>query len=118
MPGGISFSAVFFDKSQKRIVRYFKSHIDNLGKFMEENATVAKKNILLCNFFNSSVPSSFFVPGDISFIYDLTATKEAAEKLIAIDASVLVSLHEKVDISAVEEDDPYAEFAVPDDLIW
>ena len=44
--------------------------------------------------------------------------KEAAEKLISIDESVLVSLHEKVDTSAVEEDDPYAEFAVPDDLIW
>jgi uncharacterized protein YaiL (DUF2058 family) len=44
--------------------------------------------------------------------------KEAAEKLIDIDASVLVALHEKVDTSATEEDDPYAEFAVPDDLIW
>lgn len=44
--------------------------------------------------------------------------KEAATKLSEIDASVLVALHEKVEVSEVEEDDPYAEFAIPDDLIW
>ncbi|WP_354625725.1 DUF2058 domain-containing protein [Psychromonas sp. MME2] len=44
--------------------------------------------------------------------------KEAVVKLTAIDPSVLVALHEKVDISQVDEDDPYAEFAIPDDLIW
>ena len=44
--------------------------------------------------------------------------KEATEKLVKIDESVLVALHEKVDVSQVEEDDPYAEFAVPDDLVW
>ena len=43
--------------------------------------------------------------------------KEAANKLTEIDSSVLVALHEKVDISEAE-DDPYAEFAIPDDLIW
>jgi len=44
--------------------------------------------------------------------------KEATEKLAEIDASVLVALHEKVDASDIDEDDPYAEFAIPDDLIW
>jgi len=44
--------------------------------------------------------------------------KEATEKLAAIDESVLVALHEKVDSTEVDEDDPYAEFAIPDDLIW
>jgi len=44
--------------------------------------------------------------------------KEAAAKLTEIDESVLVALHEKVDINAIDEDDPYAEFAIPDDLIW
>ncbi|MCP4322835.1 MAG: DUF2058 domain-containing protein, partial [Alteromonadales bacterium] len=28
------------------------------------------------------------------------------------------ALHEKVDVEAIDEDDPYAEFAVPDDLVW
>jgi uncharacterized protein YaiL (DUF2058 family) len=44
--------------------------------------------------------------------------KEATEKLAEIDASVLVALHEKVDVNEIDEDDPYAEFAIPDDLIW
>jgi len=45
--------------------------------------------------------------------------KEAAEKLRAIDQSVLVALHDQksVKIENVEED-PYAEFAIPDDLMW
>lgn len=44
--------------------------------------------------------------------------KEASQTLSEIDASVLVSLHEKVDMQAIDEEDPYAEFAVPDDLVW
>ncbi len=45
--------------------------------------------------------------------------KEAAEKLRAIDESVLVALHDQTDNSDQnEEDDPYAEFAIPDDLMW
>ena len=44
--------------------------------------------------------------------------KEAAAKLTEIDDSVLVALHEKTDIADIKEDDPYAEFAIPDDLIW
>lgn len=44
--------------------------------------------------------------------------KEATERLSEIDASVLVALHEKVQVSDIEEDDPYAEFAIPDDLVW
>jgi len=44
--------------------------------------------------------------------------KEAASKLREIDDSVLVSLHDKVEISDIEEEDPYAEFAIPDDLMW
>jgi len=45
--------------------------------------------------------------------------KEAAEKLRAIDESVLVALHDQSkNEAASDEDDPYAEFAIPDDLMW
>jgi len=45
--------------------------------------------------------------------------KEAAEKLRAIDESVLVALHDQNEEPPQDEqDDPYAEFAVPDDLMW
>jgi uncharacterized protein YaiL (DUF2058 family) len=45
--------------------------------------------------------------------------KEAAEKLRAIDESVLVALHDQKTVTAENvEDDPYAEFSIPDDLMW
>jgi len=45
--------------------------------------------------------------------------KEAAQKLRDIDPSVLVALHDQTaNVEETEEDDPYAEFAVPDDLMW
>ncbi|TEW55350.1 DUF2058 domain-containing protein [Psychromonas sp. RZ22] len=45
--------------------------------------------------------------------------KEAAGKLRAIDESVLVALHDQTENKSSEvEDDPYAEFAIPDDLMW
>ncbi|TEW52934.1 DUF2058 domain-containing protein [Psychromonas algicola] len=45
--------------------------------------------------------------------------KEAAEKLRAIDESVLVALHDQTENKPEDDqDDPYAEFAVPDDLMW
>jgi uncharacterized protein YaiL (DUF2058 family) len=44
--------------------------------------------------------------------------KEAAAILADIDQSVLVALHDKVEPLESQDDDPYAEFAIPDDLIW
>jgi len=44
--------------------------------------------------------------------------KEASAILADIDQSVLVALHDKVEPLVSEEEDPYAEFAIPDDLIW
>lgn len=45
--------------------------------------------------------------------------KEAAQKLRDIDPSVLVALHDQTAaVEETQEDDPYAEFAIPDDLMW
>jgi len=44
--------------------------------------------------------------------------KEAAAILAEIDPSVLVALHDKKETLKAAEDDPYADFAIPDDLIW
>lgn len=44
--------------------------------------------------------------------------KEAAAILTEIDPSVLVALHDKEEPLQAKEDDPYADFAIPDDLIW
>lgn len=45
----------------------------------------------------------------------------AIEKIAARDSSYVISLHEKNSASSLNEavsDDPYAEFQVPDDLMW
>ena len=44
--------------------------------------------------------------------------KEAAAILAEIDPSVLVALHDNKEPLEAIEDDPYADFAIPDDLIW
>ena len=45
-------------------------------------------------------------------------TAETAEKISTIDKSVILLKNEKAVDDAVEEDDPYAEFQIPDDLMW
>ena len=44
-------------------------------------------------------------------------TKETADKLATLDESVVLLSNDKVD-DAVDEDDPYADFQIPDDLMW
>ena len=45
--------------------------------------------------------------------------KEAAEKLRSIDESVLVALHDQTENKPQDDqDDFYAEFTIPDDLMW
>lgn len=41
-----------------------------------------------------------------------------AEKIAARDDSYIVVLNEKSADDTVDEDDPYAEFEIPDDLMW
>ena len=41
----------------------------------------------------------------------------AAEKIMQRDASVIVLLN-SADKLAVDEDDPYAQYQIPDDLMW
>lgn len=45
-------------------------------------------------------------------------TSETAQKLATLKASVVVLLNDAVASDEVEEDDPYAEYQIPDDLMW
>jgi uncharacterized protein YaiL (DUF2058 family) len=45
-------------------------------------------------------------------------TTETAEKVATLDASVVLVQNDKVETDDVNEDDPYAEFQIPDDLMW
>jgi hypothetical protein len=49
-------------------------------------------------------------------IYVVTA--ETAEKVKTLDESVVLLLNDKVTEEETAEDDPYAEFQIPDDLMW
>ncbi len=45
-------------------------------------------------------------------------TRETAEKLAELDASVVLVQNDKVDDEQMDEDDPYADYQIPDDLMW
>jgi uncharacterized protein YaiL (DUF2058 family) len=45
-------------------------------------------------------------------------TRETADKLAALDASVILVQNEKVIDEKIDEDDPYADYQIPDDLMW
>ncbi|WP_448248350.1 DUF2058 domain-containing protein [Thalassotalea agariperforans] len=45
-------------------------------------------------------------------------TSETAAKIATIDESVILLKNDKIEDDTVAEDDPYAEFQIPDDLMW
>lgn len=51
---------------------------------------------------------------DVTYI----VTGETADKLAELDETVVLLKHDKVDEQQVEEDDPYAQYQIPDDLMW
>ncbi|REL34741.1 DUF2058 domain-containing protein [Thalassotalea euphylliae] len=50
---------------------------------------------------------------DVTYV----VTKETADKLATLDESVVLLSNDKVEES-VDEDDPYAAYQIPDDLMW
>jgi len=51
---------------------------------------------------------------DVTYI----VTSETAAKLAELDASVILVQNDKVTSDEVEADDPYADYQIPDDLMW
>lgn len=45
-------------------------------------------------------------------------TTETANKVASLDANVVLVQNDKVDNDVVEADDPYADYQIPDDLMW
>jgi uncharacterized protein YaiL (DUF2058 family) len=45
-------------------------------------------------------------------------TAQTAEKLATLDQSIILVLNDKNDSEEVVEDDPYADYQIPDDLMW
>lgn len=51
---------------------------------------------------------------DVTYI----VTRETAEKLAELDASVVLVQNDRVVDEEIAEDDPYADYQIPDDLMW
>ena len=45
-------------------------------------------------------------------------TRETADKIATLDEHVILVKNDKVDTEQVDEDDPYADYQIPDDLMW
>ncbi|MBA6371787.1 DUF2058 domain-containing protein [Colwellia sp. BRX8-4] len=45
-------------------------------------------------------------------------TAETAAKVATLDASVILVQNDKVESDLVEADDPYADYQIPDDMMW
>ena len=51
---------------------------------------------------------------DITYI----VTRETAEKLAELDSSIILVQNDKLIETQITEDDPYADYQIPDDLMW
>lgn len=45
-------------------------------------------------------------------------TTETAEKIATLDSAIILVKNDKVDGENLDENDPYAEFQIPDDMMW
>lgn len=45
-------------------------------------------------------------------------TSETAEKIATLNSSVILVQNDKVETQEPEDDDPYADYQIPDDLMW
>jgi hypothetical protein len=45
-------------------------------------------------------------------------TRETAEKVFELDGTLILVKNEKVENDTLDQDDPYADYQIPDDLMW
>jgi hypothetical protein len=45
-------------------------------------------------------------------------TRETAEKVAQLDGTLILVKNEKVENDTLDQDDPYADYQIPDDLMW
>jgi hypothetical protein len=45
-------------------------------------------------------------------------TRETADKLAELDGTLILVKNEKLENDALDQDDPYADYQIPDDLMW
>ncbi|XQW85728.1 DUF2058 domain-containing protein [Thalassotalea piscium] len=45
-------------------------------------------------------------------------TRDTAEKIATLDSAIILVKNDKTEVDQIDEDDPYADYQIPDDLMW
>ena len=112
--------ALVAKEQQLRILQILKHHqVTNVNGEAEYNYTFNSK---IKKLFVDNVAHKALVNGRLALcgIDDTTyiVTAETAEKVSSLDPSVILVQNTKSIEDVIAEDDPYAEFQIPDDMMW
>lgn len=112
--------ALVSKEQQLRILQILQHHqISSTNGEAEYNYTF---NAKIKKLFVDAITHKALVNGRLALcgVDDKTyiVTAETAEKVASLDKSVILVQNTKVEEDVVAEDDPYAEFQIPDDMMW
>ncbi|KXJ58670.1 MAG: hypothetical protein AXW17_12240 [Colwellia sp. Phe_37] len=112
--------ALLAKEQQLRILQILQHHqVTNVNGEAEYNYTFNNK---IKKLFVDAVTHKALVNGRLALcgVEDTTyiVTTETAEKVASLDEKVILVQNTKVVDEVVSDDDPYAEFQIPDDLMW
>ena len=107
-------------EQQQRILQILQHHqVSNVKGEAEYNYTFNSK---IKKLFVDAVTHKALVNGHLALcgVNDTTyiVTTETAEKVASLDKAVILVQNTKVADEVIAEDDPYAEFQIPDDMMW
>jgi uncharacterized protein YaiL (DUF2058 family) len=107
-------------EQQLRILQILQHHqVSNVKGEAEYNYTFNSK---IKKLFVDTVTHNALVNGRLALcgVNDTTyiVTTETAEKVASLDKAVILVQNTKVADEVIAEDDPYAEFQIPDDMMW
>jgi len=113
-------AALASKEQQLRIIQILQHHqVTNINGDAEYNYTFNGK---IKKLFVDEATHKALVNGRLALcgIEEKTylVTAETAEKVASLDKQVILVQNTKVAEEAGDEDDPYAEFQIPDDLMW
>lgn len=109
------------DKEQALRIKQILEHhqLKNVNGEAEYNYTFANKikKLSLDNITHKALVNGRLAlcgMDDITYL----VTSETAAKVAELDSSILLVQNDKVADEVVDEDDPYADYQIPDDLMW
>lgn len=107
-------------EQQLRILQILKHHqITNVNGEAEYNYTFGSK---IKKLFIDNVTHKALINGRLALcgLDDVTyiVTAETAEKIASLDSTIILVQNTRVEDEVTVEDDPYADFQIPDDLMW